>query len=44
METCRSVHNINIVKIKKYIYFALLIEMRTIYKMQGTYIEKNIYT
>ena len=41
IETCSS-DNINTVKIKKnyiYIYYALLVEIKTIYKMYGTYIK-----
>ena len=41
IETCRSDYNIKIVKIKKYIYCALLVEIRTIFKMHGTYIKKK---
>jgi hypothetical protein len=41
IKTSRSDYNINIVKINKYIYCALLVEIRTIFKMHGTYIKKN---
>jgi hypothetical protein len=38
IKTCRSDNNINIVKIE-IVYCAFLIEIKTIYKMHGTYLK-----